>query len=349
MIAFKCPYCGAELTVGDDYARRQGWCRQCKNVLTIPAVTGQPCPAMSAPERLAALERLFPIAAERADGYRLLYEAAKASLNQETRMAEVLDAVAAEQARLDAMIRAQADRTTYLADDADARGRRFEEFAHRFARLCADLEADQEWREAVINRVAWLESASETPREAPAPVDAEALACVETAISELGESIRQKDAALREQLDRLQINGAETAALAAAANQAAVEARSDAVQLRDAHEGHRRIATELAEALGAMQKRIDDSAAIQERTDSTLQGLVEQVGRLDNLVNAFLTEATQAAEAAETAANAPVPPDQQLALQPEGVTDGADMGQQAVLAAFLRFMGQQPRNAPPGT
>jgi len=367
MIQFTCPYCSAELSVGDEYARRQGWCRQCKNVLTIPAGTGQPCTPMGPGERLAALERFFPLAAERADGYRLLYDAAKASISQDQHLVQALDAVSAEQARLDAQLKGQADQLKYLVEDVDARGRRFEEFGHRFARLCADFEADQAWREGVVERLARLESAAGEAQSGAGPAETETIARLDAKMHELGASIghiesavrdagaaaREADAAVHEQLEDLRAVLADAASLAASADGASREARAAVEQLGDAHEGHRRIATELAEALEAARARMDETSRAHASTEEMLQGLAEQVGRLDNMINAFVAEAAEAAEAAaeaaEAAAHAPVPFNQQLAVQSEGAIDGVDMGQQAVLAAFLRFTGQQPREYPPGT
>jgi chromosome segregation ATPase len=74
MIEFDCPHCGNHLSHQDAFAGRDGWCRICKGVISIPS-PGQLGPVesnLSPEQRYARLDRLFKHAVSIVDEYRQL-------------------------------------------------------------------------------------------------------------------------------------------------------------------------------------------------------------------------------------------------------------------------------------
>ena len=73
MIEFDCPHCGNHLSHQEAFAGRDGWCRICKGIISIPQ-PGQPALAMNLnlEQRYAKLERLFKHAVSIVDEHRQL-------------------------------------------------------------------------------------------------------------------------------------------------------------------------------------------------------------------------------------------------------------------------------------
>jgi len=73
MIEFDCPHCGNHLSHQETFAGRDGWCRICKGIISIPQ-PGQPAPVLnlSLEQRYGKLERLFKHAVSIVDEYRQL-------------------------------------------------------------------------------------------------------------------------------------------------------------------------------------------------------------------------------------------------------------------------------------
>ncbi len=73
MIEFDCPHCGNHLLHQEAFAGRDGWCRICKGIISIPQ-PGQPSPVinLNLEQRYARLERLFKHAVSIVDEHRQL-------------------------------------------------------------------------------------------------------------------------------------------------------------------------------------------------------------------------------------------------------------------------------------
>ncbi len=72
MIAFSCPHCGNQFEVDDTYAGRDGWCRRCKRMVSVPAASGLLPHDPSSQGESERLLEAFEYAARKADRYEAL-------------------------------------------------------------------------------------------------------------------------------------------------------------------------------------------------------------------------------------------------------------------------------------
>jgi chromosome segregation ATPase len=70
MTVFNCPHCNNHIEVDEAYAGRDGWCRKCKNLVTVPGGNNFD---LSPDEKYERLAKTFKLAAARADKYQLLF------------------------------------------------------------------------------------------------------------------------------------------------------------------------------------------------------------------------------------------------------------------------------------
>jgi chromosome segregation ATPase len=104
MISFECPHCGNHFEVNDDLAGRDGWCRVCKNMVTIPGGTLTPAENLSAERREARFNALFRYAARKADERKVHLLDAKAENKQLRRKVEQVDALTEQLAAAESRI-----------------------------------------------------------------------------------------------------------------------------------------------------------------------------------------------------------------------------------------------------
>ncbi len=80
MISFECPHCSNHLEAKEELAGRDGWCRVCKMVITVPGDGVKPLEELSPEERSDRLDRLMHFAATKADGYKKLFSDSDTSI-----------------------------------------------------------------------------------------------------------------------------------------------------------------------------------------------------------------------------------------------------------------------------
>ena len=73
MIVFGCPHCSNRLEVDDSYAGHDGWCRKCKNMITVPRRGSRALDELTPAERYDRLAKAFQHAATKADKYHVLF------------------------------------------------------------------------------------------------------------------------------------------------------------------------------------------------------------------------------------------------------------------------------------
>ncbi len=131
MIEFDCPHCGNHLSHQDAFAGRDGWCRICKGIISIPQ-PGQPAPVVnvSPEQRYVRLERLFKHAVSIVDEYRQL----------QARLQNGGDGLAQE-----IRLRAEAERESKSLND-------------RVTELTTQYQSAQEQNQALTTQLSALES-----------------------------------------------------------------------------------------------------------------------------------------------------------------------------------------------
>ena len=73
MIVFTCPHCSNRLEVDDSYAGHDGWCRKCKNMITVPRPGSRALDDLTPAEKCQRLAKAFQHAATKADRYHVLF------------------------------------------------------------------------------------------------------------------------------------------------------------------------------------------------------------------------------------------------------------------------------------
>ena len=73
MIVFGCPHCSNRLEVDDLHAGHDGWCRKCKNMITVPRQGSRALDELTPAERYDRLAKAFQHAATKADKYHVLF------------------------------------------------------------------------------------------------------------------------------------------------------------------------------------------------------------------------------------------------------------------------------------
>ncbi len=266
MIRFDCPHCAYRFEVDDHLAGHNGWCANCKNVISVPAADGTPSfEDLPDDEKLAALRRVLRTAVRR-------LEKAEARVRRlDRRLKE-----AAAQA---------ADRTSETPRELEATRKRLDEAEAEIQRLNAELASDQPGRdfdnaafEALEAETARLEQALDDERAARQDAeealnsankqlrDNEAWQSRHTVLQAEYQEIAGELEAARERLETERIrHGESTAALN--------EARQTIEQLRRKLNG---VQGELASEKQRSQEQQDAAA----RLESQLE---EQAGRIQSL------------------------------------------------------------------
>lgn len=73
MTVFYCPHCNNRIEVDDSFAGRDGWCRRCKNIITVPPRGQHGVDSVSSAENYERLAKAFQHAATKADRYQGLF------------------------------------------------------------------------------------------------------------------------------------------------------------------------------------------------------------------------------------------------------------------------------------
>ena len=73
MIVFSCPHCSNRLEVDESYAGHDGWCRKCKNMITVPRPGSRAIDDLTPTEKCQRIAKAFQHAATKADRYHVLF------------------------------------------------------------------------------------------------------------------------------------------------------------------------------------------------------------------------------------------------------------------------------------
>jgi chromosome segregation ATPase len=154
MIELNCQHCGALLRMDDSFAGRDGWCRECKQMVIIPS--GQHVirvEDLPPGEAIGRLQHLLSYAARKADQHKQ-YISEKAAEDEsrarlEAKVLEAREALAEEQRRAAELsaeldrVKAELQEPTTLLDDIDLEGLAEAEKAREEAvALITTLESD---------------------------------------------------------------------------------------------------------------------------------------------------------------------------------------------------------------
>jgi len=356
MITFQCPHCGNPLHADDAFAGREGWCRVCKKLVSVPLPDGTTFEDLPSRERYRRLNALFEYAAGRADEYRALFQ-------REQRRTREYEAEVSElhgmSARLDEIeermrnIEALAAETLEEAEpDADAM-EHVSELARRIALLTADQERERQERvklaetmnETRLHAESLHTAASEAHDNAREAYDSvlDRFQELSDQVKQLAETpagherLRDEVAAFREQLSALAGTLEATRECVEGIRAAVTETRAETRDLRDGLEQAR---TETGRALAEPVARIDGLASQMETLRAEMEALRPLAEKLQKW-----TQATGAGVSERAETGLEVRAENRAGALARAVRADA-VEQQAMLDSFLRFMGEWREEGP---
>lgn len=290
MIVFNCPYCNVRIEVDDSIAGRDGRCRTCKNMITVPSAASQEETPLSPSDDRGPLEKKLDEAVSRADNYHVLL---------------------------------------LLVEEENKRLRENTKRLIELSRRVTSIE----------QTLSSLESWDERPHENE---DGDPV------VSDLAAAL---DAA-RQDIDRL---ATEQAAISDSVGTVSVLAESGSTLIHDLFEDSealRHSVQEMASALEQVRRELEEERAIRERLVCTQQDIQARVNEMAQMIDGLkptaetlsagevdsVDESAEKDASEEGSEDVSEDVDGKEAAPSDNVDEGAELTQQMMRDAFLRFI-----------
>ncbi len=337
MTVFYCPHCNNRLEVDDSFAGRDGWCRKCKNMITVPQRGQRASDTLTPAEKYERLAKAFQHAATKADKYHILFLRTD---EENERLAGQVQELLGMSDRLAAIEQAFGqfrDRRESLSgtDGAPAESNlaaSLEVVKQDVVRLAADLGRE---RSARLSPAATVAGSTETIDEFRKLLDG--MGARVCALEEQGTLTADLIERLRDDVEMHHRTSIETNARleSLAAGRDAGDVVSALGEVRRAVDEERTAREEVGHAQEQIRVQVDEIAAAIEALKSTFE-------MLSAMEAAALDESSGEDEIESISEDASERVDGDV-VTPEIVEDNSETAQQMMLSAFLRFMHSSPR------